>query len=123
MRETLFRGKRKDNNEWSYGYLIADTRGRMYITLIESHCDGIFPETVCEYTGITDKNGKKIFEGDIVRYLFGYNFTQLEKIGVVKYADGAYSIISDLENKDFEVIGNIYDNPDLLKGVRENENK
>ena len=116
MREILFRGKRK-NGEWVIGY---------YTLWNEKHCiyDGVvyyivIPETIGQYTGLTDKNGKKIFEWDIVHCWGGeYAFGFWEHNNTFAFTDiSDYMQMGELSESGFvEVIGNIHDNPELLKG-------
>ena len=138
MREILFRGKRIDNCEWVTGFYVRydDTKDNHkddcdYIVGIHTgeHFPffEVIPETVGQYTGLTDKNGKKIFEGDIVKtdkfsepnkqYIIKYDLQFGAFIGQDRY--NCYFVTFDGDSDEFEVIGNIYDNPELLKGGEE----
>ena len=131
MREILFRGKpvnKAFGDEFIYGSLGVINEGLVAIYNCLEFTEDIrylvIPETVGQYTGLTDKKGNKIFEGDIVKDKFLF--------GVVKYAtandgfDGMCGfMVDDIDDglQDYngfwhrvEVIGNIYDNPELLKG-------
>lgn len=143
MREILFRGKPKNEVEYKvlrelceddckngfvYGSLIVN-RNKCYIcTMIIQFRSGIgsyiptmievIPETVGEYTTLTDKNGTKIFEGDIV-LLKGdeepYQVAFDESCFQV-YGNSICYVMDNFYDHDIEVIGNIYDNPELLEG-------
>lgn len=132
MRDILFRGKRLDNGEWVEGdfvhsvYKIGDTCVGTYRNSLWMH--QVDPSTVGQYTGLLDKNGTRIFEGDIVStdikrpYLivefrdgcFMFNCND----GGEDYYDIMLPIIKDPQTvyKYGEVIGNIHDNPELLEG-------
>ena len=144
MRENmgLYRGKRKDNGEWIEGYYcncIRDMNGEKTHPAIQQTNDNslyfreILPETVGQYTGLTDKNGVKIFEGDIVK---GIAYS-VERIGVIVWIDEIASFgvryfksqnPTAWENSSIlrcasmgktdefaaKIIGNIHDNPELL---------
>ena len=130
MREILFRGKRRDNGEWVYGNYILQNdndskRANYLIPYIKPrNCVNMYPvdpDTVGQFTGLTDKNGKRIFEGDIVRNADGYLFSAQYPFAV-KFCDGNFCgdagefvYISGEEFRYCEVIGNINDNPELLE--------
>lgn len=138
MREILFRGMRVDNGKWIYGDLLQDKDLEEYLIeyfdyytdengLQRDDCQYlIIPETVGQYTGLSDKNGNKIFEGDIVAG--AVYWLERQKNGIVAFRDGSFGLIwhrGDVEqfnpftsmcNIEYEVIGNIHDNPELLKG-------
>lgn len=138
MREILFRGKAKtiagcpynngkSDGEWVFGYIFPDL-GAMKIRQFEPdrpECNDyeVDPETVGQYTGLTDKKGKKIFEGDIVERV---SDGEQAVISWLKYSacfglsfDGwccGFDNYDDNLPSDFKVIGNIHDNPELLEG-------
>lgn len=151
-REILFRGKRVDNGEWvEGGYAKHD--GKVFIvTWIRYNPDTrdwdianyyednphynsllieVVPETVCQYTGLADKSGRNIFEGDIVKTSQygvddgkGHNFAGFDKFFVV-FFEGSFCLENKWRRFNFrssrenEIIGNIYDNPELLEGGEE----
>ena len=128
MREILFRGKRSDNGEWIYGDLLQPTDVVDCTEISENIGVGsrydVIPETVGQYTGLKDKNGVKIFEGDIVIGKKGYAgspyYPIWERRFAVKYEYGCYRELCDTSYYEFEVIGNIHDNPELLEVQHEN---
>ena len=134
MREILFRGKRKDNGEWVEGSLILTTSVKEKTYIVDScYCydecideDGyadfdrlnafeVIPETVRQYTGLTDKNGAKIFEGDIVKGTFlGFTVPIKDYVFSISWQEDVTGYRANyFEN--VEVISNIHDNPELLK--------
>lgn len=142
MREILFRGKRCDNSEWVQGYYIRAEHHwhnhgihKDWITLGASANGGWFAlhnkyavkaETVGQFTGLTDKNGKKIFEGDIIKIPddydeFGINAGEIYEVYFAfggfrlkpKYSKAKGFWLEDDET--VEIIGNIHDNPELLE--------
>ena len=140
MRENtgLYRGKRIDNGEWVFGSLLKVEINGVSAWLIfgsefevingqvysKEHAN-VIPETVGQYTGLTDKNGKKIFEGDIAREVWGERVypkrlvvaMDLKRGGWFPYArgDGCGCCEQDVWDDEYtEIIGNIHDNPELL---------
>ena len=133
MREILFRGKRKDfDNEWVYGFytLYNNNRGMKptIVTGTEENCFiliEVIPETVGQYTGLTDKNGKKIFDGDILAfsdrltYVHWHEYCGCWDCSYIKSVDGKKTSHEERNPNRWrftaEVVGNIHDNPELLK--------
>lgn len=135
-REILFKAKRIDNGEWVEGNLITNERNenQKYIGYIFDEQNGVIedfdiveviPYTICQYTGLTDKNGKKIWENDILcAYLddeYPENRTLKKVIWNTSgfYTKETYSTdiepLDEWDSKHFEVIGNIFDNSELLE--------
>lgn len=126
MREILFRGKRLDNGEWIQGYpcrygwigkekdyIIPDYASALYTAEID-------PETIGQYTGLTDMNGRKIFEGDTVWNSYDEDYGKVEwDNDMAKFIITFPTFTVDFANvygEELEIDGNVYDNPELLKG-------
>ena len=147
MREILFRGKSTETNQWIYGgfhiwekrQVCALDNDRLkddeisYVITVNSFADWNMPrtmqaveviaDTVGQYTGLTDRNGRKIFEGDIVNIL-----TENEEFGIITYDDGGFFVdastfsvdfMNNINGSDIEVIDNIHDNPKALKNLNQ----
>lgn len=156
-REILFKAKRSDNREWIEGNIVwsNDAVSEWQAVIIPKEKSNMFlniknnnmgfeswylvdPKTICEYTGLTDKNGRKIFEGDIITYQYDNddcpfsNKDTKRRVGRVYFQEfrSCFAVAegrngSDRINQDLfkyvqngnrvEVIGNIFDNPELLK--------
>lgn len=137
MREVCFKGKRTDNAEWVQGYLTKRKfAGKEYFAIEQSERRivtydyenvmqpyGVIPETVGQYTGLTDKKGRKIFEGDKCRVtrhcILCYGFITF-KNGSFWFDEFNTDSVLELSklkinNFEIEVIGNIHDNPELLE--------
>ena len=143
MRTIKFRGKNLYNNEWIFGDLIQYESGEMAIfsnKLSQYGCEAtemfnrskVISETVGQFTGLLDKNGKEIYEGDIVEWLFFSYEREYYLKGCIEWHQGGlifnvtennfenagFYAISDLNTdteSDIKILGNIYDNPDLIK--------
>ena len=131
MREILFRGKRTINGDWVEGNLfILDSPNTNTQILIgtDIYCIPyyVIPSTVGQYTGLTDKNSKKIFEGDIidtpdrlVKVVWFEGNAQFD-LHFIRYKDDItttnFKGIHMRDLKEYEVIGNIHDNPELFEG-------
>ena len=162
MREILFKAKRKDNGEWVEGYYVRTRLGLdvsfkdvIFVPWKENREEewgwiNIIPETISQYTGLTDKNGKKIWENDILmghnnpkdiaKVVHGeFNVIEVESLMAIDIVKGWHYVpmetdalskcepfcipmpLTDyyIEQGDFKVIGNIFDNQELLEGGAE----
>ena len=158
MREILFKAKRKDNGEWVEGYYLNIVKINHFICTGKIKLDGalkgitapemyaIASDTLCQYTGLTDKNGKKIWENDIlrghkndddlVRVVFGeFSVIDVDTLETVDRVVGWHTEVIEtdalskcepfclpmpladfyIKRSEFEVFGNIFDNPELLE--------
>lgn len=126
MRESLFRGKRVDNDEWIEGSLWIDAGFPKILGPRNTFGYAVYPDTVGEYSGFHNKSGKQFVEGDIVRNRSKWN----ENIGVIVFRNGRFcvdwricnrysekglSIRTDDLCSDDEIIGNIHDNQELIR--------
>lgn len=128
MREILFRGKHMHvcpenkhlDGTWVEGYLADENH------INDGKCEFLIdPETICQYTGLTDKNGKKIWEGDILEGHLDDKFPEdVTREKVIWHESGWKTEEPGCDNKEyldkfdtenFEIVGNVYDNPELLE--------
>lgn len=132
MREILFRAKDEASNKWVYGYYVhlPSAAGCVHIMQVPAGNPDesntvyyIIPETVGEYTGLVDKNGKKIFEGDIVRYNDTLHKVVFCTINGCAFFGITYPDRGEVWNFDgitcahkMKILGNIHDNPELVEG-------
>lgn len=139
MRWILFRAKRIDDGEWVEGFLFS-TNEHTYIAYQNQFDDDLFlspkeifievdPKTICQYTGLTDKNGRKIFEGDICRegdnivrilwndkHQWGVEISKTDNVlskGLI-FPLWQYDNCKENGYRTLDVIGNIFDNPELI---------
>lgn len=139
MREILFKAKRKDNGEWVEG-CYAECNGKTFIGIdISIGIDDIFevfcthlirwievdPETLCQFTGLCDKNGKKIWENDILMAHLDESYPEDVTYETVEWGVAGWvgheansidrQYLDEFDTKYYEVVGNTFDNPELLQ--------
>lgn len=136
MREILFKAKRVDNGEWvegSYVYTFGNNPLRPITNIVSDYYfivaknKGVFEidkNTICQYTGLTDKNGNKIWENDIVQSSEGCLDCD-NGIGNIDFYSGLWYVNGNVQNSlydliyigehEIEIIGNVFDNPELLE--------
>lgn len=142
MREILFKAKQFDTGKWIEGYLVQQKNnlGGIHTCIFQNfesenrwEMKRVDSNTVCQYTGMTDKNGNKIFENDIVESYIEYDdFRRKREKGILRYTYGMYEVqIEECDGKpvysdfmagialsgcpfEISVLGNIFDNPELI---------
>ena len=130
MREILFKAKRIDNGEWVEGYAVRyGYNGKEKWCIVPDYASDLYAyevdqNTICQYIGLTDKNGNKIWENDIVKCqdIIGkirWNETHLAYT-ILANVEGSmqYYFIGERLSNEMEVISNIFDNPELLEGSK-----
>ena len=147
MRKIEFRGKRVDSGEWVYGYLLEKWAGKdkprrfAIDPCISFYEDGwtswpdevveVIPESVSQFTGLYDKNGKEIYEGDIVesRYMNPLNGREvIDRYNVALAKSTLYKMVHStgqqcregllfIRHERVKIVGNIHDNPEILKAT------
>lgn len=131
MRTIKFRGKSIDGKEWLYGDLVSSADKKRFAILVNNkesydECE-VAPETVGQFTGLYDCNGNKIYEGDIlkwekdglmyvVRFWRGMFFASVQECNEGILGGFPLHALTEHGNRKCEIVGNIFDNPELLKG-------
>lgn len=135
MREILFKAKRIDNGKWIEGYY-TECSGKAFVgidisSMFEIFCAPVIkwfrvnPKTLCQFTGLCDKNGKRIWENDILMAHLDesypedvtYETVEWGVAGWVAHETGSTNreYLDEFDTEHFEVVGNIFDNPELLQ--------
>lgn len=132
MREILFKAKRVDNGEWVEGCLVIDhSRSNLFEYRMQPVESGVLytppinPETLCQFTGLCDKNGKRIWENDILMAHLDefypedttYEIVEWGVAGLVGNETGSVDreYLGEFDLEHYEVVGNIFDNKELLQ--------
>ena len=121
MREIIFRGKRLNDGEWvegnfvkgcidDFAYIVEFGNKDLCTNYVE-----VIPETVGQYTGFDDKNGKKVFEGDILKAEIWWEQGGCYPHTEARFMEATFPNMYKNHFEKFEVVGNIYDNPELLR--------
>ena len=132
MREILFKAKRIDNGEWVEGcYVTSDGKSFICMDIVEHYCVialrwfEIDPETLCQFTGICDKNGNRIWENDILMAHLDESYPEDVTYETVEWGVAGWvgheansigrQYLDEFDTKYYEVVGNTFDNPELLQ--------